>query len=223
MMVRKNNPEQTKENILSTSETLFLEQGYDKTSMQDIVNASGVSKGAIFHHFKSKEAIFNAVMDKHARNAEEILYQWLSDMNGLTAKEKLTAILEKSIASQEMHALDGVLTNQIKNPWFIVRTMEDSIKKSAPIFANIIRQGNEDGTITTGYPDECAEVFFLLINIWCDPILFECNKGKIIKRFKFLQQLMKVMGVDILSDQLIGKMTAMLEALYLGEWEKDEK
>jgi TetR/AcrR family transcriptional regulator, transcriptional repressor for nem operon len=223
MMVRKNNPEQTKENILSTSETLFLEKGYDKTSMQDIVNASGVSKGAIFHHFKSKEAIFNAVMDKHARNAEEILYQWLADMNGLTAKEKLTAILEKNIASQEMHALDGVLKNQIKNPWFIVRTIEDSIKKSAPIFANIIRQGNEDGTITTGYPDECAEVFFLLINIWCDPILFECNKGKIINRFKFLQQLMKLMGVDILSDQLIEKMTAVLEALYLGEWEKDEK
>lgn len=63
-MARKNNPKQAIENIITISAKLFAEKGYDKTSMQDIVDALGMSKGGIFHHFKSKEDIFNAVMER---------------------------------------------------------------------------------------------------------------------------------------------------------------
>ena len=61
-MPRKKNPKQTLENIVSIATELFVEKGCEKTSMQDIVNALGMSKGAIFHHFKSKEDILNAVI-----------------------------------------------------------------------------------------------------------------------------------------------------------------
>ena len=220
-MARKNNPEQTREKIISVSTTLFFEKGYEQTTMQDIVNDLGMSKGAIFHHFKSKEEILNGVMDTQSSAVEDILHQWLSEMSGRTAKEKLIGILEKNIATQEMHSLDSVLASQVKNPWFIVRTMQDAVKKSAPIFSKIMREGNEEGTITTDYPDECAEVFFLLINVWYDPNIFNCNRSKLNKRLKFLQQMMKTMGVDIVSDQLIEKMTGFIEGHCVGEWKKD--
>ncbi|MEO8757950.1 MAG: helix-turn-helix domain-containing protein [Devosia sp.] len=50
------------EQILTAAFTLFLAHGYDGTSLADIVHASGLSKGAFYHHFKSKQALFEEVI-----------------------------------------------------------------------------------------------------------------------------------------------------------------
>lgn len=213
-MARKNNPQQTVEKIISVSAKLFTEKGYDETSMQDIVDALGMSKGAIFHHFKSKEDIFNAVIKKQSEYAEQIINNWLDEMEGLTAREKLIGLLEKNMKDQQMHSLDNAIASQIKSPKFIVANMQDSVNKSAPIFAKIMREGKEDGSIITDFPDECAEVFFLLINIWCDHVIFECDISHLKRRMQFLQQIMMKMGVDIIDDDLIKNHITFIEKLY---------
>lgn len=48
----------TKEKIITTFYTLVSEKGYEKASMNDIVKTAGVSKGAIYHHFRGKEELF---------------------------------------------------------------------------------------------------------------------------------------------------------------------
>ncbi|MEG2286258.1 MAG: helix-turn-helix domain-containing protein, partial [Eubacterium sp.] len=64
-MARNKNPEITINRILDTSMDLFLKKGYDNTTIQDIVDALGdLSKGAIYHHFKSKEEIIEAVIPR---------------------------------------------------------------------------------------------------------------------------------------------------------------
>lgn len=215
-MPRKYNPKQTLENIISVSAKLFSEKGYDKTSMQDIVDALGMSKGAIFHHFNSKEDIFNAVMQKQSEYAEQVLNQWIDEMEGLTAKEKLIGILDKYMSDEQMHSLDDVLSSQIQSPHFVMANMQDCVNKGAPFFAKIMREGKDDGSITTEFPDECAEVFFLLMNIWCDPIIFECDISRLGMRLKFLQQIMMKMGVDIISDELITNYLKFIVKLYGG-------
>lgn len=50
---------ETREHILLNSLTLFAKKGYKEVSINDIVNACGVSKGAFYHHFDSKEAVFS--------------------------------------------------------------------------------------------------------------------------------------------------------------------
>ena len=60
-MARNKYPELTVEKILEVSQRLFLEKGYEQTTIQDIVdNLGGLTKGAGYHHFKSKEEIINA-------------------------------------------------------------------------------------------------------------------------------------------------------------------
>lgn len=213
-MPRKNNPKQTIENILSVSAKLFSERGYDKTSMQDIVEALGMSKGAIFHHFKSKEDILKSVISRQSNYVEQTIYEWVNKMDGLTAKEKLMGILEKNLHDQQMHTLDNVLSSQIHNPHFVMGNMQDCVNKSAPFFARIMREGNEDGTIATEFPEECAEVFFLLMNIWCDTSIFMCDISHLGRRLRFLQQLMMKMGADIISDELITEYLKFIEELY---------
>ena len=64
-MARNKYPELTVEKILDVAQKLFLEQGYEQTTIQDIVNnLGGMTKGAVYHHFKSKEEIINALADK---------------------------------------------------------------------------------------------------------------------------------------------------------------
>ena len=64
-MARNKYPEVTVEKILEVSQRLFMEKGYDNTTIQDIVNElGGLTKGAIYHHFKSKEEIINALGEK---------------------------------------------------------------------------------------------------------------------------------------------------------------
>lgn len=199
-MTRKNNPKQTIENIISISAQLFAEKGYDKTSMQEIVDALGMSKGAIFHHFRSKEDIFNAVMKRQFELVIEEVNQWLDEMQALSAKEKLKHLIKRNISKGNViEDSCNIVEGAVGSPQLILAFTQDSVKMLAPIVAKLLREGIEDKSITTEFPDECAEILMLLLNFWCNtddlPIL--C------KQFKFLQYLMRHIGVDIIEDETI--------------------
>lgn len=216
-MSKKNHSNLTKDKIISTALQLFMEKGYEKTSMQDIANHLGMSKGGIYHHFKSKEEIIDIVRENKANSVEESMTKWLETIDAQSAQEKLTAILEKNIIDQETQSMNEVFSSQMKSNDFIVSTMKNSIEHSAPVFAKLMKEGLKDGSITTNYPDEAAEVFFLLINIWCDPVIFEADNEKLLNRLKFVQEIMKKIGADIISDKVINETATLLTHLYSGE------
>ena len=63
-MARNAHPEVTRQRILDAARTLFARQGYERTSIQDIINELGdLSKGAIYHHFPSKAASLYALTE----------------------------------------------------------------------------------------------------------------------------------------------------------------
>lgn len=204
-MARNKHPEQTLEQILSVSAKLFTEKSYEKTSIQDIIDALGMSKGAIYHHFRSKEEILEAVMNQQFSYAAQMLNHLIANTEAPNARLKLIRILENALADPKAHTLDKVLRHQIKNPQFVLTGMKNGVEKDAPIIARIMIQGQADGSITTEYPYECAEVFMLLINIWINPTLFRRNRLETISRLTFLQQMMRSLGADIISDQLLQK------------------
>lgn len=206
-MARNKYPEQTLEQILLVSTELFREKGYEKTSIQDIISALGMSKGAIYHHFKSKEEILFAVMEQQFSYAEQMLNELIHKTQAANAKEKLVKILEHVVADPKAHSLDSILSEQIKNPQFVLTGIRNGVNKDAPYIAKIMLEGKEDGSITTDYPTECAEIFMLLVNIWINPILFERKHTDTVNRLRFLQQMMKGLGADIVSDQLIQKIS----------------
>ena len=84
-MARNKYPEETVERILDAAQRLFLEKGYDQTTIQDIVDQlGGLTKGAVYHHFKSKEEILNAVGDRmFQQNNPFEAVRGRTDLNGL--------------------------------------------------------------------------------------------------------------------------------------------
>ncbi|MEG0319663.1 MAG: TetR/AcrR family transcriptional regulator, partial [Niameybacter sp.] len=87
-MARNKYPEETIKLILDEALNLFIEKGYENTSIQDIINnLGGLSKGAIYHHFKSKEEIFEAVCKKIG-DANALYYAKIRDNQTHTGYEK---------------------------------------------------------------------------------------------------------------------------------------
>jgi AcrR family transcriptional regulator len=204
-MPRKNNSKQTIETVIDISTRLFVEKGYDQTSMQDIVNELGMSKGAIFYHFKSKEDILNAVIERHSEESALLAQRWIDEMDGMLAKDKIITLFEKTMTDPHMNLLNKVLATQANNPHMIIAGIQESVSIIAPELAELFEEGIKDGSITTQYPDECAQAFMLLFCSWCDPNLFPCQVDALHKRLVFLQLMMRIMGADIVSDKLIAE------------------
>ena len=204
-MPRKYNSKQTVENIISVSTRLFAEKGYEQTSMQNIVTDLGMSKGAIFHHFKSKEDIFETVIRRQSELIEQAMRRLIDEMQGFSAKDRLVSLLERSVQDEQVCSFQGAFSPQLVCPNIIIANVQNSMSIAAPILAEIMREGVADGSITTDAPEECAEVFILLFSVWCTHIVFQCDIPVSNRRLKYLQQIMKKMGADIISDRLIAK------------------
>ncbi|MBR7838142.1 TetR/AcrR family transcriptional regulator [Actinospica durhamensis] len=67
--------EQTRVAILETAERLFAERGYDATSLQMIADEMGLTKAAVYYHFRAKIDILHAAMQPGLRRIEELLEQ----------------------------------------------------------------------------------------------------------------------------------------------------
>jgi AcrR family transcriptional regulator len=61
--LRERQAEATREHLVAVARQRFAEQGYAATSIEDIVQRAGVAKGALYHHFSGKDALFRAVYE----------------------------------------------------------------------------------------------------------------------------------------------------------------
>lgn len=206
-MGRNKYPEQTQERIVDASVKLFIEKGYDQTTIQDILDALNLSKGGLYHHFKSKEEILEAVKQKRAQYAADMLHDFIQNTEAKNAKEKLQKILCKLGTSTETHMFDTVLS-QANNPHFVIGALQNAVNQDAPVIAGIIEDGVKDGSLQTSQPDLCAEIFLLLLNFWASPMLFGRNLEETKRRLTYLQSIMRQLGLDILDDGLIESITS---------------
>ncbi len=202
-MGRNKYPEQTLERILDISTKLFIEKGYEQTSIQDILDALNLSKGGLYHHFKSKEEILEAVMKKRAQYIANKLNDMIQKTKAKNAKEKLKKILYHLGNDSESHMLDVVLTSQINNPYFVVDGLQTCVKQDAPIICKLIEEGIKDGSLQITQPALCAEIFLMLLNFWTNPTLYGRNFSETKERLEYLQSIMCLLGLDIIDSDFI--------------------
>lgn len=76
----------TRERILAAALEVFAGKGYHRASVDDIVRASGTSKGAVYHHFATKEAVFLALVDEFAMRLATGVAATVAERHGALAK-----------------------------------------------------------------------------------------------------------------------------------------
>lgn len=100
------NQPKAKTKILKKAEDMLLKGGYAGTSVNDLVRAAGVSKGAFFHHFPSKDALTTHILETYARqDIFEPLQRHLSETN--SAKRALLSWLQEIYKSYEAMKFKG--------------------------------------------------------------------------------------------------------------------
>ncbi len=205
LLARNKNPEVTLGRILDVSAQLFFEKGYDNTTIQDIINALGdLSKGAIYHHFKSKEEIIVAVSKRIYDESDEV-FSFINSKD-LTGLEKLKRLFTFSIESTSQDLLIKTKPDLLKNPKLLAIQLDSTINYVAPNWIEpILREGIADGSIKTDHPKELSEVMMLLSNVWLNPLMFECTSDEFNKKLSFFKQLMDSLGIDIFDSQMLSK------------------
>ena len=118
---RNKYPEETVQKILDASLKLFLEKGYEETTVLDIISEmGGLTRGAFYHHFKSKEEVFDALCEKlfyESNPFEKAKSQ--KELNGL---EKLKFVLKTSFDETEHHQLSMASMQLMGSPAFLKKT-----------------------------------------------------------------------------------------------------
>ena len=212
-MGKASRTQQTVDNILSTSERLFLERGYEKTTTQAIIDETGIAKGTLFHHFKSKEDILAAVLERYNGQIAEQMQERLAHAQGLNAREQIVALFDWFYDTMGTAPLSK-LAALSRSPQLIIEDLKTWVSQIAPIISELIVQGNRDGSIQTDYPEEVSQLFNLLFCIWCDPSVLHTTPEGLRRRLQFIQHTMQRLGVDVASDTFIEKSLVFAQNLY---------
>lgn len=206
-MARNKHPEETVHLIVTTAFRLFMEKGYEHTSIQDIIDQlGGFSKGAIYHHFKSKEDILIAVSDQMTAESNQMLAK-IRDRSDLSGREKLKTIFKESINRPVQNDIFTVAPDFHNNPKLLFSLLHDTIGHAAPNYIlPIINQGIADGSIETDYPQQLAELILLAANVWMNPMIFDSSEEESCRKFMIFRQMMLGFGLDIVDDEMLERL-----------------
>nr|WP_325256988.1 TetR/AcrR family transcriptional regulator [uncultured Oscillibacter sp.] len=211
-MARNKYPEETVRKILDTAERLFIEKGYDKTSLQNIIDATGLSKGAIYHHFTSKEDIFYFVCDRIGQRNAEVLSK-VRDDGALNGLEKLRTIFKTSLHPERQAKMFCMMPYLLDNAKFLATEMQSIFVEVVPEFVEpIIRQGMADGSIHTEHPRELAEAMMMLSDVWINPIVQASTPEEIRARCAIYNQLFEGFGItDLIDEEILNTLVGYAE------------
>lgn len=214
IMSRNKYPEETREKILEVAMKLFMTKGYDKTSLNDVIaGLGGLTKGAIYHHFKSKEDILVAVVEMIADSDNAQMREIIGrkDLNG---KQKIEAMYEHSMANEKQESLFAVTPNLVDNPTFLAYYLKMLHDHIVPVyFIPVIQEGVADGSIQTDYPEELGELIIYLSDIWLNPLVIPMTPEKMAKKALLYNQLFEPFGLHILSKTSIERISRIIESL----------
>ncbi len=152
--------------ILAAAEQLVYTKGYEQMTIQDILDALQISKGAFYHYFDSKQALLEALIEHMIELVVPVLAP-IVDEPHLSALEKFGRFF--NTAARWKSARKDFLLNLFR-VWYdddnaIVRQkmFTATIRETAPLLNAIIRQGVQEGVFTTPYPDYAGQVALLLL------------------------------------------------------------
>lgn len=190
-MARNKNSNDTKNEIIEVAANLFIENGYENTTIEDIFKNWGGSKGSLYYYFKSKEEILNAVVDVLVEQEEKRIKEIISKTK-LPALDMFRTFLAACL--NKPARLGGIESYiyQSKNVTLLYRVVKLYIEKSIPIIEPIIQQGIKEGVFHTDYPTEVIEFALLLEELAFKYPMFECDEERFSKKIAAYQTVLEL-------------------------------
>jgi AcrR family transcriptional regulator len=155
----------TRERIIRTALSLFLQRGYDRVSINQIARASGVTKGGIYHYFESKESLFrealgfitaemgkwSAARFREVRTAEDLLQALFGSIGHM--KDAFSGIVGETAQGQPYTFLE-VLLNAARRDEGVRREMGKIYSQTRASITEVLTEAREAGEIRSDI--DCA-------------------------------------------------------------------
>jgi AcrR family transcriptional regulator len=175
--------------IVSAARELFMKKGYEKTTMQDVMATLKIAKGTIYHYFKSKEELLEAVVNGMVDEYLSGLQAVLNEATG-NALEKMRMLL----AVGDVRNKEGQLLEDLHasgNIGLHTRLLAVTLSRMAPLFARVIQQGCDEGLFKTQHPLECAELLLAGIQFLTDVGFYQWTEEDLARRARAIPSLVE--------------------------------
>lgn len=168
--------------ILDVAERLFCTNGYDDTSTNDILAEIGIARGTLYYHFKSKEDILDAMIDR-------ILADIISKAESIALDESAPVLerLTLTVLAANVDTQTGsMILEQVHKPQNALmhaKMQERLLSSLVPLFVKIIENGISCNLMQTDYPEDTIQMLLLYSNsVFDDSIEYpeEVKKRKVI-------------------------------------------
>ena len=188
--------DQRKNEILDAAEHLFGTKGFDNTSTTDILNETGIARGTLYYHFKSKEELLDSMISRMTKRFVEKARK-IAEQKEVPVLKRLTTM---------MLALNGNYSNfnqeilqQVHKPQnaLMHQKMQNCLMSEInPLITILIREGTAQGICQTDYPEEAAEMTFLYVNTVFDDIMEHSEEEKQRKIAAFIYNLERLLNME---------------------------
>ena len=169
-----------KKDIVKVARNLFKTKDYEKTTMQDVMDTLGIAKGTIYHYFKSKEELLEAVI-------EDIVEENIGKMRSVVKETKGSALqkMKKLIQTGSLAAENKSILDYLHKPGndaMHTRLLAAILIKQAPLYAELIQQGCSEGIFKTQAPLECAEFMLAAVQFLTDLGIHPWTQEDLVRR-----------------------------------------
>ncbi len=188
--------EQTKDTILNAAQKLFTTKGYEATSVSDILNETGLSKGGLYHHFKSKEEIMDSVIMRIMQRGLDTSKQMISNKE-IPVMQRIFMMF---MANQSPDPDSLAILEQIHHPQNALmhqKSLVTGVHMMVPLLADLIEEGVASGIFNTQYPRESAEALYICGQFMFDEGLFQMTEvQKQQKLLSFICMIERTVGAE---------------------------
>lgn len=152
--------------IMLAAEKLFYENGYERTSVQDMLDAMELSKGGFYHHFESKESVMVAICEEKTAEMYDSAIQ-MARVESLTAIDRLNELFRKAnlLSHSDENYINMVLNATYAQDSYMLhaKMQQVTLKKLVPVVDELVGQGMISGEFYTRYPEVIGEQ---LVTLW---------------------------------------------------------
>lgn len=184
-----------KNEILDVAGRLFAQKGYDSTSTNDILEEIGIARGTLYYHFKSKEDILDAMID---RMMGQMLMQAkaVAEQNEVPVQRRLTMIIQ---ALQIRGGPGDEIMEQIHKPQNALmhqKIQNRLLTELNPLLTGLIEEGIAQGICQTDYPEEVVEMTLLYANTVFDDLTVHSEEERRRKIAAFIYNLERLLQME---------------------------
>ncbi len=188
--------EERRNEILDAADALFGQKGFDRTSTNDILEKVGIARGTLYYHFKSKEDIMDALIDRYNIRLLSTAQEIAADTSIPVIERIFRVVMSLNISEgngkeiiEHIHRPQNALMHQ--------KIQKVIMKGVTPILTGIIREGIEQGLFSTPYPYECMEMVVAYMNTVSDDDMENKTNGQLAAHMQgFIFNVERLLGTE---------------------------